>query len=516
MGLADSFKEDANQPASLAASFTEDAEPMQYTPLETFGLHATNVFGAGPAIQAAVNSVLRGGSYDQWREAFKKAQGESEEQNPRAALAGKVTSIVPETILGGAAGKAIAGGAKLAGIAGRTSAFATKSPILANAIEGALAGAGYGAAGGAGEALSNDTDVLSGAAKGVLPGAVAGGAFGAVAGGISKLAKSAATKADEALIKSVTGEGKAAAELTPEAKDEILSLIRSDPEVRSALAKPAAQAEKAILSRAESVAEKIKPLTSEVDKVTGGISLGKFSRAIDEEIASLSKTPLREAERKSLDEARNSILTAWGGDAVQALQSNEAKESKVLRDALINKLDRVRVPSENFVKLQTEIAADSGKGKDYIASVVKKAIDDHLAEAATKSPEISSVVDQINSLGKQESLLRMIGDAAGKKTEKEAHSGLDKLIGIFTHHGPVGAGLALATGHPLPALALAAPAAAKKGTEFLAYIAREAAAGNPKAIRALKAAQAARSIGTAGAARIGQSQSSTLAESEAQ
>src|SRR5690349_196619 len=80
----------------LSPEEIEASGDQQYTPLETFGLHSTNVFGGGAAIGGLVNSILRGGSYEQWRDAFRRAEQESEEQNPKAALGGKIASVGAE------------------------------------------------------------------------------------------------------------------------------------------------------------------------------------------------------------------------------------------------------------------------------------------------------------------------------------------------------------------------------------------------------------------------------------
>src|SRR5688572_12467128 len=106
--LADSFVEDA---PGLADTFVEDAGDPQFTPTETFGLQATNLFGGGDAIGAVVNSIVRGGKYDEWRKRFATARQLAAAQNPIASTAGRVTSFASELAVGGAVGKAVQGAA---------------------------------------------------------------------------------------------------------------------------------------------------------------------------------------------------------------------------------------------------------------------------------------------------------------------------------------------------------------------------------------------------------------------
>src|SRR6478609_4286051 len=141
----------------------------------TFALNATNLFGADPAIGAGLNNLVRGGSYDEWRQKFEAAREAGNEAHPVAKWGGRLAALGAETVVGGVLGKAVGAGAKAVG-AGETLAAAAKARPIATAVaKGIGSGAAYGAAGGAGTALSEGKDALEGAESGAKLGGVLGG-----------------------------------------------------------------------------------------------------------------------------------------------------------------------------------------------------------------------------------------------------------------------------------------------------------------------------------------------------
>jgi len=483
-----------------------DAEPEQIGAGETFAQNLTNVFGGGPALVAAVNYVTRGIPYEQTREAYKQRMSQAAEQNPRAALAGKVASIVPETILGGAVGKAVGAGAKVAGLAERAAPFVKANPLITSILEGGLGGAGYGAASGAGEALSEGGDVGSGALKGAAGGAAVGGAFGVLTGGIAKAAKGAVERADSALVPGVTDA------IAGKERSEVVSALRKDSELRKIASKPTAEALQGLEERASGLKGRADELIAQIDAKTGGLPIGKFAAAIDKEVETLGRTPLREQYAKALETVKDSALKAWVPEDLSALiGSPAAKESKTgLMENLLKRRDAAPIPVAKLEELTRDVTANlkaPEEVKSHVENILRSVRDAHLLDSVTKNPEIKSAADQLRDLDRDFNIISTITGTL--KSRPEGAGGLEKLISMLTH-GPLGAAVELASGHPVKAAFTAAKPLAKKGTELLAWLQREAANGNQKAIRAIKAAEAARTVGTAASGVVGSAQSGTL------
>jgi hypothetical protein len=479
-----------------------DADPEEIGAGETFAQNATNVFGAGPVLVAALQHIVNGRPYQEVKNAYRARMEAGAEQNPKAALAGKVGSIVPETILGGAAGKAISGASKFAGITSKVAPWAANNPVMAHVLEGIAGGGAYGAASGAGEAASEDRDIAEGALKGGAGGAVVGGGLGAIFGGLSKFARGAAEREETQIVKGALKGDEARA-----VRGDVVSLLRGDPELRSIIARDAAESVPKLRQRLEEIASKRAVIMDTIDD-GAGISLGRFAKSIDTEIAELSKTPLQEGAQKALEGLKTSILKAWAPPELrEALASDLAKESTVFSENMLKRLDKVNVPSKRFLELERS-AEDAFNGQQKIA--VQKAIGGAIANHVESSTD-KIAKESLDKLSRDYSALSAITESVGSRTA-EPVEGMHKLLSIFTHHGPVGAAVALASGHPIPAAVLAAPALAKKGNQVLAYLEREAAAGNQKAIKVLKAAEAAKTVGTAGAGAVGSAQAGTLSE----
>lgn len=236
------------------------AQP-QFSAGETAALGLTNLFGAGDAIGAFVNSRLRGGSYEDWRQKFAEAREAANEQNPIAHYAGAAGALGLETVLGGAAGKVVEGVGEATGLASKFLPWAEAHPILSKVLQGAGAGAAYGAAGGAGTALSEGKD-LAGTAEAALSGAgtgaLLGGAAGGVAGTASRLFKALPEAADKAIIGDLTsGADKATRAAVRESKEVILDAVRSDPELMRAVTGKAEEAIPIIEQKADQLAKAI-------------------------------------------------------------------------------------------------------------------------------------------------------------------------------------------------------------------------------------------------------------------
>jgi hypothetical protein len=479
-----------------------DLDPQaQFTPTETFGLQSTDLFGAGDAIGAVVNSILRGGKYDEWRKKFAAARKLAAEQNPIASTAGKVTSFASELAVGGAAGKVVQGLGKASGVAAKLAPWAEANPIIAKTLSGAASGAGFGAASGAGQALSADGDVLAGAAGGAVPGAVAGGVIGSAAGVISKLFRGAGERADKALMRTV-------GEVDDVARKDVLETLRADKSLQKAVAKGAEETTPFVTKKIADITAKLEPLLAKSESPT----IGGIWKAFDQEISGLAKSPLKERVIDDLASVRKSVLKSWAPDFVAALESAEAKQSSAVRDSIVKQLGAQKVPAKEVSDVISQLVEEGTRGK--VSQNVFKKLRDEAFESA-KSQESKSVVNEVRRLEKEKTALENIMSAV-KSKRGEGDGGLHRIISLFTHHGPVGAGLALAAGHPIPAAILAAPAVGRIGNATLAMLQREAAAGNQRAIRIIQAAQAAQTVGTAGAGMAGSATTTTLANEGAQ
>lgn len=460
-----------------------DLSPQQFTPVETFGMQATNVFGAGDIVGAAVNSVLRGKGwqdYQKWKDSFKQSREVAVAENPRAAMAGSVAAIVPEMALGGAVGKAVQAGSKAVGLASKIAPWAEANPIISKVLSGGMSGAGYGAASGAGEAASTGEDMLSGAVSGAGAGAFVGGAVGGVFGTFSKIFRGAGDRADDAVIKSI-------GRVDDTVRKDVLSIVRADKPLQKLIAKDAMAAGEAAAHRVDEVVAKFEP---EFQRLEGkGVDALDISKAFADEISALSKTPLKERAVKELESVSDSVLKtlAHGKDATKA-------EGRT-------------VSFKDIAGVIDELATGGGKRAERSADIFRTLRDKAFSSLDGEAKEAANAIKRLEG---EKKALTAISDAL--KGKPESDGGIHKIISLFTHHGPVGAGLALAAGHPIPAAVLAAPASKRAADSALAMLQREAAAGNPKAIALLKSAGIIRKVGTAGAASVGATQNGTIAE----
>lgn len=185
-----------------AAFMAATAQPEQYSVPETIGRNAVNLFGAGPALSGALQSITMGRKYEEGRDETKRKIDEANAQNPIAGYVGKGVALGGEALLGGALGRAVSVGSKLVGASEALSPLMAKLGSTGGAIaKGALGGAAYGAAGSAGSALSSGQGVLPAAAEGAGGGALLGGALGGVAHKIGEAFGGAVGSQNESIVR---------------------------------------------------------------------------------------------------------------------------------------------------------------------------------------------------------------------------------------------------------------------------------------------------------------------------
>jgi hypothetical protein len=531
-------------PAFDPDAYLKDQGIRAFTGPEAFGIEAQNLFGAGPLIHGVI-SKLGGGDFSAAR-ADRQADLEAlenDEEHPWARRAGKLAALGAETLAGGAVGKVVSAGAKAAGIAAKLAPWAEANPVMARVLEGIGGGAAYGAASGAGEAASKGEDILPSAARGAAAGGALGGVVGGAFGALGKALKGAPERESEDLLRGVshgTGESGSATvtarKLVDRDKQDILATLRSDPELTKAVQGPAKEALPVLQNRLEEVGSKLDPRYDIVDKVTGGVSVQNLVNVLNDEIATLRKTPLNEQYIKAVEDIRDSALRAWAPEMSEHVAANERLTAMGLTPRA--EVPDVMVPTRDVRAMVTRLQTrgsqvinplnpgEAAQMKADMAGMMKGFIDSHLDLAAEHSPEAKMAVDGIRALNDTYSALKNMYKAVEQRGWKEQtgskslgghlaslfHGGGTAGALLMAAHGNIpGAAASLVAGHVVPKL----PVAVRAGNSLLAQIQRGVEAGSPKAIALMKAIQAARTVGTAGAGAVGAAASGTLAEQEA-
>lgn len=530
MGLADTFVADPPVPGGLAASFVPDVAPVSLSPLETFGAQAVNVFGAGPAIAGAIGAV-QGHDYAASRDAYAQMLAQAEQDNPLSSKAGRITSLLPETVIGGAAGKLVAPAVKAFSTAARLGKTASA------AAGGVVGGAGFGAAGEVGKGLSAGKDAGD-IALDALEGGLTGGALGGVLGGAAHKVGEFLGKAGEREVAGLVpeiaeGAGAKAAKRLAKNRENIVEVLKTEPTLLAASRRGALEALPVFKSKLEEIGGKLDPLYKQIDAATGGVSVRELVGHLDSEIKSLNKTPLNEAYSGGLQKIRDSILDAWA----PAMRDAE-KVAADLRAQGITRIPAsltpqdVLVPTQAVRKLTTQLQtravgvadglhpSEAAKAKAEFAVIVKGFLDSHLDAGGAKALGLAEAVKAIREINKKYSAVAQMLEAVEQRSVKEATAGGTKTIARdILHRGSmIGAGVAAITGHPLAALGSLAshqiidhlPALAKAADSRVAHIQRLAEAGNPQALKLIRSVQAARQVGTAGAGAAGSSLTTTM------
>lgn len=181
---------------------SEAPAPTTYSPLETVGLNAGNLFNLEPAAVGAYQSVVNGKDYATERDAQRARIEQANEQNPISSYVGKGLALGGETLVGGGVGKVASLGAKAVGAAEALSPVVARLGETGTAIaKGVLGGAAYGAAGAGGEALSKGESVLPAAATGAAVGGALGGVVGGVAHKVGEAFEGAIGKQNESIVR---------------------------------------------------------------------------------------------------------------------------------------------------------------------------------------------------------------------------------------------------------------------------------------------------------------------------
>lgn len=619
-GLKYSPDESSSGSPFAGLKYVED-EPEQYSPIETVGRNAVNLFGAGPALSGVVQHLMSGRDYTEGRDETRRHLEEANEQNPTSALVGKGLALVGETAVGGGVGKAISLGSRAIGVTEALSPLMQKLGTTgAAAAKGALGGAGYGAASSAGEALSEGKDVLPATLEGAGSGAILGGAIGGVVGKIGETYRNARGLQNESIVRGASERAlprkqSALANLFGDAPKSELTDVESSIESlrRKSTLDPSQviQENRDILKgfrsgkyedvarASEAVADRVSELESgkaanykRVDKaLKGGFEARTPIDALENKAATETEAPWK----KVLQNKADALKTQWSSistdEAKRYLASMRVSGDQGLRDALegvaaklpegkqwtkADFLDELvgkgrgsaranwadidpdlrkaveslpfkfdgtlKVPTQDLRRVLT-MAQDEAETALGTLNATKNArlaalsqevlgttMDRTLDHAGhTLTPGIDEAIQAIRDTNMQQSVLLKLNEAASRKIEK-LQLGKPTLGGIASHgaanllggYEALGAVKHVLTGDLGGAakdagaaiLAKAAPsiiAGSKRGAvDALALLQREVAKGNPRAIKLLRAAQAARKVGTAGAGSLGAVTAGTL------
>lgn len=533
------------QGSALPSGWALDAPaaPAQdFSPGETFLRHAANPFGVAPALNGVLQHLVYGEDYASARDRYRAQLDQSAEQNPKAAFAGKVGALGPEMLVGGGLGKIAQGVVKGAGLLPKLAALADGSPVLTGAAKGALGGAAYSAAGGAGEALSEGKDILPAAGKAALVGGGIGGALGAVAGKVSKAYKGAAAKEGEDILTGLRrGEGTkgastvTAAKMLDRDKEDIVRVVRENPELRKLYGKPAKEALPAFHDALDKTGASLDPHYNVIDKVTGGVSVHNLVNSLDQEIQRLGKDPLNEKAIEAINEIKRSAVRAW---APRLLETERSRQ--ILSDAGMEIPQRlvgedVLVPTREVRKMVTRLQkrgsnvintlnpGEASELKTELGKMMKGILDDGLDVASENSPDVAKAVTSVRKLNSDYSALATMSKSIEQRGWKEAtgnQTGHGLVNTLFSHGGiagaaamamhgnlPGAAGIVAAT-HVLPQL----PKVRRATTSGLARLQEQATAGNPKALKLLSGLKRGQQAGTAAGGAIGAASNGNLAE----
>jgi hypothetical protein len=335
-----------------AAFMVATAQPEQYSVPETIGRNAVNLFGAGPAVSGAFQAIANGRKYEEARDETKRHLEEANAQHPIAGYVGKGIALGGETLLGGALGKAVSVGAKLAGAAEALSPVMARLGSTGGAIaKGALGGAAYGAAGAAGSALSAGQDVLPAAAEGAATGGALGGALGGVAHKIGEAFEGAIGGQNESIVRGASERALprkqsaladliekelpagakskvSASEVIQENRDLLKGFRSADPEVVQA-------AREATLEKADSYEIGKAAKYEQVDKALGG---GAPARAAIDDLENKASVETEAPWKKVLTDKVSSLKQQWSSistdEAKRYLQAMRVTGDQAARDAL--------------------------------------------------------------------------------------------------------------------------------------------------------------------------------------
>lgn len=594
------------------------SQAPEYSPVETVGLNASNLFGAAPAVVGEYQHLVHGKSYLAERDAHRTRIEAANEQNPIAKWVGKVGALGLETAAGGALGKVVSLGARATGLAEALSPVAQRlGTIGTHAAKGALGGAAYGAAGGAGEALSEGKDVLPEVGKGAAFGGALGGALGAAGGKLAEVFGDAKSLQRESIVRGASEralpkKGKALAalfeepeagevalrprsmktEITPgQVIDENIGILKG---FRSGKYEDVARSSEAVSKKVSALEGPKAGNYQKVDEaLKGGVPLKNVVDSLENKAAVEAEAPWRKVTQDranavkaqystiTTDEAKRLIFSmhvpgdqeargalealaeklpegrTWTkadfldhlvggerGSAVKAWADIPADLRRAVEGLPLRYDGTLKIPAQDLRRMLTHSqdeaeaalgtlnATKNARLAALTQEVLGTTMDRVLDHASSLDPGARAAVQAIRDVNMRQSVLLRLNEAAARKIEKlqlgkptlgglaghgvsnllggyEALSGFKHLLG-----GDVGgAAHDFATGLAAK-LAPKAVVGAKRGAiDSLAWVQREAARGNPKAIRLLKAAGAARSIGTAGAGAVGSAASSTLGAS---
>lgn len=435
-------------------------------------------------IAGALDAAFTSKSYSQGRDEARAANEAARQAHPIAFGAGEIGgSVALGAVTGGtaAAGRGAIGAAKVAG------------------LEGAIYGAGSSNADlTKGEVSQLAADTVKSAALGAGTGYAFSKAFGKYADdSIERRAKHLTEDIGDGAVPTAKRRLGQATGVNPNSETSLaVSILDGDQQFLKALDKGQKEALDVVKDRLDTLKSHRAPLYNEVDKVTGGISLGTIKNHFDEAIEAAT-TPGNRTMRSALEEARDDVMNIWGK------RLKDLPPEADIADVMVPTID-VR---DWVSKLKSEALQSMGSLSESERKVIKERIHatgdqllkGQLAAAAKAQPLLEPAVKEISELNRHLHVYVSAKEALEKAVERKNWSpqsfvgnlqkaGLPGVAAIAGAGGDlIGGGLAFG------ATKLAQKAAHKANramTQKLARLVTEAKQGNASKAAALEAIKA--------------------------
>lgn len=466
--------------ASPAAP-ADEAEGPGLIKSTAMGAKAGLLFDWDDEIEAGVRSAFGPRKYAEVRDELRADKKRAQEAHPWGFGLGQV--------LGGV-GSAVATG----GVGGAALKLGTKGVAALAGAEGALGAAG-----------ASEADTAAGVAKDAAIGAGTGAVLGAglhkaiskyAAGSIERRARHLTEDIGEGAVPTVK---RRLGEVTKVGADEqslAVSILDEDKAFSAALKKGQKEAAEVAKQRLSEHGATVAPLYKEIDKVTGGVPMGKLTASFDNAIAE-ADLPGNSRIRESLEEVRDDF-TAWA-------------TKKVHKGDPETDLDNLKIPTQDVRDWVSRLKGHTTRAMGQLAETEAKLVRDaqhkaghsflrsHLESVAQETPDLAPVVGKILESNKKATVFHSVSDAleaAGTRKNWSPQNFRQMLAqgGLPLGAAVVGAGADLASGGLAYLGAKAGQATAKAldraATQKLAALVRGVKAGNAGQKMALDAVTA--------------------------
>jgi hypothetical protein len=393
-------------------------------------------------------------TYAQRRDALRQRNTESQQANPKTALAAELVGSIAAPIPGGAA------------IKGSTTLAKAASLAKTGAKAGALTGLGTSTAdltkGTIDEFAKAVGDTVKGAAIGTVAAPVAAGAAKVVGAAASKVGKAFKNKAVQDAVDAVSqGGGMSGSNTMTSAKrlakdpeglvaalDESFTSGGKKIKLGEIMRRDAAEVMPHVEERLDQIGSKFDPIFEKFNAANGGgMSKATMNQFIDTAVAKLKSRPLQERWVGALEDVRASANAAWQEqipyrefrDMVTQLQKRGTKTLDTLH------------PGE-----ATEVKAD-------VADVLRNFLVDDLNRVAQKNPALAGDAKELFTGWRKYSNTAKIRDALEERFWKEKGGRTSGKGHVATAIGSmVGTGIGTAIGGPVGGI-IGAPLGAAAG-----------------------------------------------------